>query len=313
MNIECPSCHLTGTINEVELPPEGRNFTCPKCKCDFFIEKPIHSAGDKHLMNMCPVCHYSTFTDEMFAVCPKCGTNGADYREMLLKKSQPAQQNSVRQNASPEDPNQILDQEQMLRDYELLTRSQRNPDFDPPPSPETAAETKRPALPLPVRITGWALVTAGVLFLIQGLVGLNYYHGSKFEATFSTPYIGSLYKFRLFLQYGFLPWLTTVFSICFISAASQFFYLRPWVPEVMRKMCLVGIGLVLVRGVVDIINRIIVTSGFPSAIFYIDCLFSFMLKTVLWSAPFLASIWLLTRDDTVQDYQEVRAASCENR
>lgn len=313
MNIECPTCHLTGNINEVELPPEGKNFTCPRCKADFFIEKPIPSARDKHLMSMCPVCQYSTFTDEMFAVCPKCGTNGADYRKMLLKKSQPSQQSRAPESGSPEELAQVLDQEQMLRDYELLTRSQRNPDFDPPQPSEVEAETKKPALPLPVKITGGALVAAGLLLLIQGLAGLNYYHGSTFEATFSSPYIGSLYKFRLFLQYGLFPWLTTVFSVCYSIAASQFFYLRTWVPETMRKMCWGGIGLVVARGAVDIINRIIVTSGSPSAIFYVDCLFSFLLRAVLWSAPFLASIWLLTRDDTLQDYQEAMATSSENQ
>ncbi|TLN00954.1 hypothetical protein FDZ73_17725, partial [bacterium] len=32
MKIECPSCHLTGNINSVDVPAEGRNFECPRCK-----------------------------------------------------------------------------------------------------------------------------------------------------------------------------------------------------------------------------------------------------------------------------------------
>jgi hypothetical protein len=32
MKIECPSCHLAGKANELEFPPEGRNFECPRCK-----------------------------------------------------------------------------------------------------------------------------------------------------------------------------------------------------------------------------------------------------------------------------------------
>jgi predicted Zn finger-like uncharacterized protein len=303
VKIECPSCHLTGKVNEVELPAEGRNFQCPRCKESFFVGKPSLSASVEHLMNMCPVCQYSTFTDEMFAVCPNCGTTGTDYREMLLKKSKASHHGPSHEPSRPEEPPGELDQEQLLRDYELLNRSRRNPNFASPSSPEGAA-AKKPALPLPIRITGWTMVAAGGLFLMYGLVGLKYYYGKDLQAALSIPFIEPRFSFRIFFQFGFFPWVRTIFSIGFVLAAIQFFRLRPWAPKAMEGMCRAGIGLVLVQEAAWIVNRYLNTSGTPSAIFYVDCLISFLLTAVLWSAPFLASIWLLTRDETIEKYGE---------
>jgi len=129
MKIECTSCHLTGNINSVDVPAEGRHFECPKCKSSFFVTKPAPETESGNLMSMCPTCQYSTFTDEMFAVCPKCGTTGTDYQKMLLKKSaeKPARPISVQD--CPEEPPATIDCNQIQHDFELLTRSLRNPDF----------------------------------------------------------------------------------------------------------------------------------------------------------------------------------------
>ena len=73
MKVECPSCHLAGTVNELELPPEGRELTCPRCKKSFHIDRPPLDP-DLRPMNVCPACQYSTFSEETFIACPKCGT-----------------------------------------------------------------------------------------------------------------------------------------------------------------------------------------------------------------------------------------------
>src|SRR5512144_853487 len=88
MKIECPSCHLSGKVNELELPPDGRELKCPRCKASFHVNKPPAPAGKQELMSMCPACQYSTFTDEMFAVCPKCGLVGSEYRQNLRKQKE---------------------------------------------------------------------------------------------------------------------------------------------------------------------------------------------------------------------------------
>lgn len=304
MKIECPSCHLTGNINPVEIPDEGRNFSCPRCKAGFFIDKPAPGADGEYLMSMCPVCQYSTFTDEMFAVCPKCNTRGIDYQRMLLSKN-PGRRTRPAQGASGVAEHlDLVDREQMLRDYEQLTRSQRNPDFELEPPPEEVAV--KPVLPLPLRITGWAAVAAGGLFLLYGLAGLGNYYGKDWQAILSVPFLEPVSKVKIFFQYGFFPWLRTLYAFSFLVAASQFFCLRPWAPKVLTGLCWGGIGLMLFQESVMVVNRLLLTSGSPPAIFYVECLFSFLLTVLLWGAPFAAVAWLLKRVETVREYLDAQ-------
>lgn len=304
MKIECPSCHLTGNINPVDIPAEGRNFSCPRCKAGFFVEKPAPDADGGYLMSMCPVCQYSTFTDEMFAVCPKCNTRGVDYQRMLLSKSQGRRSRPDRVNARPEEPPAMKDREQMLSDYERVTRSQPNADLDIEPPPEESVQ--KPALPLPLRITGWASVAAGGIFLLYGLAGLFTYYGNDWQAILSVPFLEPVSRVKIFFQYGFFPWLRIVFAVSFLLVASQFFFLRPWAPKALTGLCLGGMGLMLFQEIVSVVHRLLLTSGSPSAIFYVECLFSFLLTLLLWSAPFLAVAWLLRRSDTVREYLDAQ-------
>jgi len=302
MKIECTSCHLTGNINSVDVPAEGRHFECPKCKSSFFVTKPAPETESGNLMSMCPTCQYSTFTDEMFAVCPKCGTTGTDYQKMLLKKSaeKPARPISVQD--CPEEPPATIDCNQIQHDFELLTRSLRNPDFATAPPLETGAE--KPALSLPIRISGWASAATGGIFLCYGLAGLLHYYGSDWQPPLSETFLEPVSKTVIFFKHGFFPWLRTLTGLGLVLAASQFLTLKPWAPKVLTGLCWGSIGLMLVQEFVGIINRILITSGSPSAIFYVDCLVSYLIKVSLWSVPFLAVIWLLSRDETLQDYPE---------
>ena len=43
MNISCPECGYKGNIKNELIPKEGKNVTCPKCKCRFFISLPDDS------------------------------------------------------------------------------------------------------------------------------------------------------------------------------------------------------------------------------------------------------------------------------
>ena len=302
MKIECPSCHLTGNINTVDVPAEGRNFDCPRCKHSFFVTKPAPETEGKHLMAMCPICHYSTFTDEMFAVCPECGTNGSDYQKMLLKKSAAR---TTQPNSEPDRPKEsaaALDQEQTQHEYELLTRSRRNPDFDTDP-PLEALEVK-PVLPLPIRITGWAAAAAGAIFLCYGLAGLMEYFGTDWQLPLSETFIEPTSKTVIFFKYGFFPWVRTLTGLAITLAASQFLALKPWAPKVLNRLCWGSIGLMLVQEAAEIVKRFLITSGSPSAIFYVDCLISYLIKVSLWSVPFFAIIWLLRQDKIVQEYPQ---------
>jgi predicted Zn finger-like uncharacterized protein len=300
MEIKCPSCHLTGNINSVDLPAEGRNFECPRCKNSFIVNKPAPDTESGHLMSMCPVCQYSTFTDEMFAVCPNCGTSGTDYQKMLLKKSAKKQAQRISVQDYPEEPTVDIDKEQIQRDFERLTRTRRNPEFATEAPPKVVEE--KPVLPLPIRITGWAAAAAGSIFLFYGLAGLLHYYGNDWQPPLSETFIEPISKTVIFFKYGFFPWLRTLTGLGMALAATQFRTLKPWAPKVLTGLCWGSIGLMVVQEIVGIINRILITSGSPSAIFYVDCLISYLIKVSLWSVPFFAVLWLLTRDETSQEY-----------
>jgi predicted Zn finger-like uncharacterized protein len=302
MKIECPSCHLTGNINSVDIPIEGRHFKCPKCKNSFFITKPDPETESRHLMSMCPVCHYSTFTDEMFAVCPECWTKGSDYQKMLIEKSAKKPEERTSAQDYPEEPIAEIDPEKTQRDYERFTRSRRNPEFATDPPLEEVEE--KPVLPLPIRITGWAAAAAGAIFLCYGFAGLLHYYGTDWQPPLSETFIEPVSKVTIFFKYGLFPWLRTLSGLGLVLAATQFLTMKPWAPKVLTGLCWGSIGLMLVQEFVGIINRILITSGSPSAIFYVDCLVSYLIKVSLWSIPFLGVIWLLRRDETLQDYPD---------
>jgi len=300
MRIECPNCHLTGNVNEEDLSSKGRRFDCPRCKTGFHVDMPSPGSAGRNLMSMCPICQYSTFTDEMFSVCPKCGTTGSDYRIMLLKKSEQNQQRQESTGNSQEPPPTEPDQEQMMREYELLTRSLRNPDFEV----EEPDREKTPKSPLsgPIRVTGWTALITGAIFLCIAVAGLMNYYGKDWQTILSSPLLEPASKVEIFFKFGFSPWLQLLFSICFIGTASGFLALRRHAPTILAWLSWGGIALVLTKETISIINRILISSGSPSLIFLLDCLISLLITASFWSSPFLAIILLLRRESTLQDY-----------
>lgn len=302
MKIECPSCHLTGNVNSEDVPVEGRNFECPRCKDSFFVAKQAPDTESKRLMSMCPDCQYSTFTDEMFAVCPECGTDGRDYQKTPPRKSagKPSQRNPLPK--AVEKPDSPIDQVQIQNDFERLTRSRRNPYFVKEAAPEEVA--KKPVLPLPVRITGWTAAGAGGVLLCSGLAGLLNYYGKDWQALLSVPFLEPVSKTSIFFKYGFFPWLRTLTGLGVIFAGIRFLALKPGIPKILAALCWASCGLILIQEAVEIVKRFLITSGTPSAIFYVDCIISYLIKVSLWSIPFLAAIWLLRRDEVIQEYPE---------
>jgi predicted Zn finger-like uncharacterized protein len=85
MKIECPGCKLSGNIDDSTVPATGLAMTCPRCKKPFTVEKPVVAAGEAvAMLDSCPKCQYSTFSEEKFAICPKCGLVVADYHKEQL-------------------------------------------------------------------------------------------------------------------------------------------------------------------------------------------------------------------------------------
>jgi predicted Zn finger-like uncharacterized protein len=286
MKIECPSCHLTGNINEIDIPPEGRELNCLRCKTSFHVAKPPLEPGNHHLMNICPVCQYSTFTDEMFAVCPKCGVVGDDFREIRRKQEE---------------------KEQMRREQELLHRSCRNPSFvmnnmdDSVPEPAKA--------PQPVRVTGLICISAGGALLCYGLAGLAKYYSKDWQSILSEPLLEPISKTDVFFRLGILPWLTTMFSVYFIMAAGQFLRIRNGSREGLIRGAWAGMAFGAIYEAADFINWVRISSSKPSFSYIAAGIMSSLFLIFLWSAPFFTLNWFLRSDRMIREFPEDQSQS----
>jgi hypothetical protein len=166
---------MTGKVNELELPPEGRYLDCPRCKNSFHVAKPPDAVRNKRLMNSCPSCRYSTFTDEMFAICPKCGLTADDYQEKSRRQ---------REN------------EQLLHDQEVLNRSYRNPDLIKVSTEDTVPERTR--APQSVEVPAWLCIGGGGALLSYGIIGLANYCSKDWQAVLSEPLLEPVSKLHVF-------------------------------------------------------------------------------------------------------------------
>ena len=283
MRIECPNCHLTGNVNELEMPPEGRLVNCPRCKNTFHVDKPATAAWSPDMMNVCPVCQYSTFGTEMFAVCPKCGLVGSEHQAKLRKRQE-----------------QEREQQQARRDQEVLQRSYRNPDLPQAP----VAEAEKMAAPLPVRYTGWACTALGGALLCYGLYGLVSYYGNDWQATLSEGRLEPLSTTEVFFRLGFLPWLFTLFSAVFLAVTSQFLLLRDKARKDLEKAAWGGVAVCAVYETADFISWIRMSSSSPSLFYCAAGIASSLLMAALWSAPFLALLWFLRSDAIAREFPE---------
>lgn len=298
MKIQCPSCGLTGTVKDSEIPEHGKRLACPRCKAGIVVHGPAPSGNNSYLMSICPVCQYSTFTDETFAVCPTCGTNGADYRKMLLDKTvSRSPQREALPKAPVEEP--PPDRQQMRRELEAFNRSRRNPDFAEP-EPQVQ-QPFWPVIPPPLaRLGAGAAVTAG-LFIVSGLVGLSSFYSAELQPNLSREYLGALFSVKRFILLGLFPWVRTLFGVFLLLITVLLIRLKPWTPRFLATLCRVGLGLVVVQEVFTVIVRIATASGSPSLIFYCGCLVSFLVSVLAWSTPFLVLLWLLQRKTGTAD------------
>ncbi len=267
MKIECPSCHLSGKVNELELPPEGRELECPRCKAPFHVNKPA-SGGKQDMMNMCPACQYSTFTDEMFAVCPKCGLVAGEYR--------------VRKNKEAG---------QKRHDQEMLTRSHRNPDLVAPVADGAVPEVSK--APQPILVAGWSCVVLGGALFLYGFSGLMNYQGKDWQAVLAEQSLEPVTSTSVFFSLGFMPWVTTLFSVYLVIAAVLFLRLQAGSLKRMKECTWGGLALGVIHETVDFIKWLQISSSTPSLDYIFTGIISSVLWILLWSVPSVILIWYL--------------------
>jgi predicted Zn finger-like uncharacterized protein len=284
MKIECPSCHLAGKINELELPPVGRELACPRCKNSFHVAKPPAAVGgNQPMMSSCPSCQYATFTEEMFAVCPKCGMTAEENQILSNKKRQ---------------------REQLSRDQETLQRSFRNPDLVKTPVAESVAAPARVAPA--VEATAWLCGAVGVGLLCYGSSGLVHYYSKDWQAVLSEPLLEPVSRLFVFFNLGMMPWLISLVSLYFVWTAYRFAKLSEGSLARLAESAWAGIAVVVIHQVLAFVNWARLSSSTTTLPYYTVGILSSLFMTALLGAPFLVLIWFLTSDAIVREFKRAR-------
>jgi predicted Zn finger-like uncharacterized protein len=280
MKIECPNCKLSGEVSDHEVPLDGRYIDCPRCKTGFHVKKPLAKGWNPNMMSSCPACQYSTFTDEMFDVCPKCGLQGSVHNE---KKRQ--QQSEV----------------QVKQDLERLNRSLRPDDFVKPPVRESEPDIDR-APPL-VRYTAIGALAVSCIIAFFGITGLVRYDGQALLAKLNEESLEPVSMTRVFFAYGLLPWVLSLYggTMALISGlllrnsknAVKWLEIGAWT----------GTAIGGVYEVIDFIAYMRRSSESPSLGYWLVGLVNVVLMVGVWVSLSLALVWWLRSDRFIEEME----------
>lgn len=199
MKITCPKCNASGSIPDHEIPESGRFISCPRCNEGFNVTKP-RSNKDAYLVDTCPACSFSTFGDENFSTCPKCGVSVKAFierqREEQLQK----------------------------RNQELLAKKINNTEAAPQPPPQEAAAPMADFIENlhPVNLIGWGVALVAIVFLGLGLWGIIGYDTAKIQAQILEERDEQVSAMFVFLHYGLMPWLKFLYGGVALAVAFLF-------------------------------------------------------------------------------------------
>ena len=219
MKISCPKCGASGNLPDHEIPEEGRFLSCPKCKNGFDVKKPKATVNE-YLVDVCPACAYSTFGDERFGTCPKCG--------VVIKAFIDRQREEMTK----------------ARDQEILNRKFSR-DISPMPIPNglpsSSASTSTPVPAAesninigefienlhPANLVGYGVAIVAVVILLIGVFGVFDYFGTDYAAKVSEDSIalGIADKpsfFKIFMNHGLAPWVETLYGAALLGVAVFF-------------------------------------------------------------------------------------------
>lgn len=188
MKISCPKCNAKGSIPEHEIPETGRFINCPRCKERFSITRPQPTGTRSHLVDICPSCSYSTFGDEPFSTCPKCGIEVKTYverqREEQIKK----------------------------HNQELLSVASTTSEAQPPDT-ETASTADFIDNLHPVNLISWGVAAGAIICIGIGLWGLAGYDSVAVRALLMEQNDKPVSDLYLFLHYGLSHWVKLLFGL----------------------------------------------------------------------------------------------------
>lgn len=198
MKISCPKCSASGIIPDHEVPESGRFISCPRCHEEFTVTKP-RSGTDVYLVDTCPSCGFSTFGDETFSTCPKCGVAIKIFVERQRE-------------------------EQWLKhDQALLGKKLNNVEAAPPP-PETAVTPVADFIDNlhPVNLISWGVAGAAIIILGFGVWGITGYDSAKIQALLMEERGEQVSGLYVFLQYGLLHWIKLTYGLIALAVSLLF-------------------------------------------------------------------------------------------
>lgn len=199
MKITCPKCDAVGNIPEHEIPEAGRFLNCPRCKHGFTIRKP-RAAKDEYRVDTCPACHFSTFGEETFGTCPKCG--------VVVKAFVDRQREEFQQQ----------------KNQELLSKKFNRDDDTPLAEEQTAPVANLIENLHPVNLIGWGVALAAAIIIAVGVWGVVGYNGAEIQARLSEQRDEQVSGWYVFLKYGMIHWLILVYGL--LTAAGVTLFLK---------------------------------------------------------------------------------------
>lgn len=295
MRIECPGCKLSGNIDDATVPATGLVATCPRCKKQFTVERPVLETGSAAAMlDTCPSCQYATFSDEKFSICPKCGLVVADYQRQLLAARQqkngspaaPPLSGQTHVQSAPPLPG--LSPQQKQKDEEARRRHGLDKipdavDSEGRPIVRSSAET-----PLSILIAGWGVIIAAVLITGFGVSGIMEYLAKVKEAKAAIEALEEAQTgSALLLEFLLFPALSILYSIVMLVLGTQFLAMKRWSIAAIQYGAWAGVGLLGLMKVADMVFWFRRASAEASFGYYAMGVLGDVMLMLLYIAPFL--------------------------
>jgi len=217
MKITCPQCGASGNLPDHEIPEEGRFLSCPKCKHGFDVKKP-KATSNEYLVDSCPACAYSTFGEERFGTCPKCGVFIKTYVDRQREEMARARE-----------------QELLTRKFSRDISPTLSPNVPTPYTPEQAPAPAAESLAIgefienlhPVNLVGWGCALVAAVILIMGLFGMFDYYGTDYLTKLNEHNIAlgieeKVSAMGVFLKFGLVPWIEMLYGASLLAVAVFF-------------------------------------------------------------------------------------------
>lgn len=197
MKISCPQCNAGGNLPDHEIPEAGRFISCPRCKHGFTVKKP-RSGVNEYQVDTCPACNFSTFGDETFGSCPKCG--------VVVKAFVERQREEQLQQ----------------RNQELLAKKFGREEAPPPPETGVTSVADFVDGLHPVNLIGWGVAAVAVIIIATGLWGLIEYDSSVIQKRLTEQREEQVSGFYVFMHYALEHWIRVIYGLASVAVSILF-------------------------------------------------------------------------------------------